>query len=221
MSKLVFLMFKFGLKIFIIALLLVVFSSGGHAQEKEARTCVMFFSYSASMAAYQNMLDGFNDSFIQPQSGPISIVTEYLDIGRTNNENYGRSIVGMYNQKYKENGVDLIIAVGPEILPFLKKAGLNMLKNSPLILADIFTSKSDSVNNASQVNGLPIYLKYDYFNKSLKTICELFPDRRTVYSVIGDGMLDNYYKSILKTSQDIFSGTHSFIDITGKLLNKL
>jgi signal transduction histidine kinase len=195
--------------------MLITFSSGGFAQEKKVRTCVMFYSYSASMVAYQNMMDGFKESFIQPLDGPISIVTEYLDIGRTNNEAYGRSIVEMYNQKYNENGIDLIIAVGPGILPFLKMAGLKMLKYSPLILVDIFTSKADSINNASHVNGLPIYLKYNYFSKSLNTICELFPDRRDVYCVNGDGMLDKYYKSILEESQDSYSGKHKFINITG------
>ena len=175
----------------------------------------MFFSYSASMNAYHNMLDGFNESFIQPLNGPVSIVTEYLDIGRTNNEAYGRSIVEMYNQKYSENGIDLIIAVGPGILPFLKSAGLKMLKNSPLILVDIFTSQTDSVNNASQVNGLSIYLKYNYFSKSFNTICELFPDRKYVYCVNGNGGLDKYYRSILKDSQDRYNGKHEFIDITG------
>jgi signal transduction histidine kinase len=161
------------------------------------------------------MLDGFKESFIQPLHAPVSIVTEYLDLGRTNNEAYARSIVDMYNQKYNENGIDLIIAVGPGILPFLKKAGLKMLKNSPLILVDIFTSQTDSLNNASQVNALPIYLKYKYFSKSYNTICELFPDRRYVYSVIGDGMLDKYYLSILKDSQDSHGGDREFIDITG------
>jgi len=206
---------RFVYKIIITALLLLTFYPGGVAQGKKARTCVMFFSYSASMVAYQNMLDGFNESFIQPLSGPISIVTEYLDIGRTNNEAYGRSIVEMYNQKYKENGIDLIIAVGPGILPFLKKAGLKMLKSSPLILVDIFTSQADSVNNASQVNALPIYLKYNYFSISFNKICELFPERRYVYCVNGDGGLDNYYKSILKNIQDSYNGTQKLIDITG------
>jgi signal transduction histidine kinase len=208
-------MYRFGSKIIITAILLFVFSPAIHAQEKKVRTCVMFFSYSASMVAYQNMLDGFNDSFVQPLGSPVSIVTEYLDIGRTNNEAYGRSIVKMYNEKFNENGIDLIIAIGPGIIPFLKKAGLKMLKNSPLILVDIYTSQEDSVNNAYQVNELPIYLKYNYFGKSIKTICDLFPDRRSVYCVNGDGMLDKYYKSILKDSQDSYSGTHKFIDITG------
>jgi signal transduction histidine kinase len=208
-------MYRFRYKILITALLLITFSPAVPAQEKKVRTCVMFYSYSASMVAYQNMLDGFKESFIQPLTGPVSIVTEYLDLGRTNNEVYGRSIVKMYNQKYNENGIDLIIAVGPGILPFLKQAGLKMLYNSPLILVDIFTSQADSVNNASQVNGLPIYLKYNYFNKSFNTICELFPDRRNVYCVNGDGTLDKYYKSIVKDVQDSYSGTHKFIDITG------
>jgi signal transduction histidine kinase len=204
-----------GFKIIITALLFILFSPNGSGQEKKARTCVIFFSYSASMNAYQNMLDGFNESFIQPLSNPASIVTEYLDIGRTNDESYGRSIVEMYNQKFNENGIDLIIAVGPGILPFLKKAGLKMLKNSPLILVDIFTSQADSVNNAYQINELPIYLKYEYFSKSLITICDLFPDRRNVYCVNGDAMLDNYYKSILKDAQDSYRGSHKFADITG------
>jgi signal transduction histidine kinase len=204
-----------GFKIVITSLLFIAFSSGGLGQEKKARTCVMFFSYSASMVAYQNMMDGFNESFIQPLSGPVSIVTEYLDIGRTNNETYGRSIVEMYNQKYNENGIDLIIAVGPGILPFLKKAGLKMLNSSPLILVDIFTSETDSINNASQVNGLSIYLKYNYFSKSFNTICELFPDRKDIYCVNGEGMLDKYYNSILKESQDSYTRTHKFTDITG------
>jgi signal transduction histidine kinase len=208
-------MYKFSFKILLAAFLLVTASPAGKAQEKKVRTCVMFFSYSASMVAYQNMLDGFNESFIQPLHSPVSIVTEYLDLGRTNNEAYGRSIVEMYNEKFNDNGIDLIIAVGPGILPFLKNAGLKMLKNSPLILVDIFTSKEDSVNNAFQVNELPIYLKYNYFSKSIKTICDLYPDRQSVYCVNGDGMLDKYYKSILKATQDIYKGTHNFFDITG------
>jgi signal transduction histidine kinase len=206
---------RFGFKIIIASLLLVLFPPDGLGQEKSARTCVIFFSYSASMNAYQNMLDGFNETFIQPFNRPVSIVTEYLDIGRTKNESYGRSIVEMYNQKYNENGIDLIIAVGPGILPFLKSAGLKMLKNSPLILVDIFTSQADSVNNASQVNGLPIYLKYNYFTKSFNIISELFPDRRNIYCVNGDATFDNYYKSILKESQKSYKGLHKFIDITG------
>lgn len=208
-------MYRFGIKILITAFLLLTISSGVPAQENKARTCVIFFSYSASMVAYQNMLDGFNESFIQPLDKPISIVSEYLDIGRTDNEAYGRSIVEMYNQKYKESGIDLIIAVGPGILPFLKKADLKMLKNAPLILVDIYTSPADSVTNASQINGMPMYLKYNYFTKSFKKICELFPDQRTVYCVNGDGILDNYYFSILKDSQQNNSGTHNFINITG------
>jgi signal transduction histidine kinase len=208
-------MFRFGFKLVITTLILIVFSPAGLAQEKKVHTCVMFFSYSASMGAYQNMLEGFNKSFIQPLSGPVSIVTEYLDIGRSNNENYGRSIVEMYNKKYNDDGIDLIIAVGPGILPFLKKAGLKMLKNSPLILVDIFTSQADSIDNTSQVNSLPIYLKYNYFTKALNKICELFPERRSVYCVNGDGGLDNYYLSILKDSEKSYNGTHKFIDITG------
>ena len=209
-------MYRFGYKIIINSLpSYYLFFWSDYAQEKKVRTCVMFFSFSASMGAYQNMLDGFNESFIQPLSSPVSIVAEYLDLGRTNNEAYGRSIVEMYNEKYKENGVDLIIAVGPGILPFLKKAGLKMLKNSPLILVDIYTTPTDSVNNAAQVNELPIYLKYNYFSKSFNTIFALFPDRRNIYCVNGDGGLDKYYKSILKDSQDSYSGTHKFIDITG------
>jgi signal transduction histidine kinase len=208
-------MYRNGIKIIITTLLLIIFSSGGLAQEKKVRTCVMFFSYSASMVAYQNMLEGFKDSFIQPLNQPVSIVVEYLDLGRTNSGSYGKSIVDMYNQKYKENGIDLIIAVGPGILPFLKQAGLKMLYKSPIILVDIFTSQADSVDNASQINELPIYLKYNYFGKSLNTICNLFPDRRNVYCVNGDGMLDKYYKSILKDSQRSSSGTHKFFDITG------
>jgi len=171
------------------------------------------------------MLDGFDESFIRQLGSPVSIVTEYLDIGRINNEAYGRLIVEMYNQRYKENGIDLIIAVGPGILPFLKKAGLKMLRNSPLILVDVFTSPNDSVNNEAQVNGLPIYLKFNYFDKSLNLICELFPDRRSVYCVHGNGQIDNYYKSILKHSEELHSGTHKFIDITGisidSTLNKI
>jgi signal transduction histidine kinase len=207
-------MYRFGIKIIITTLLILYFSIAGLAQEKKVRTCVIFFSYSASMNAYQNMLDGFDDTFIQPFDAPVSIVKEYLDIGRTSSEAYGRSIVEMYNQKYNDEGIDLIIAVGPGILPFLKKEGLKMLKNSPLILVDIFTSQADSVNNASGVNSLPIYLKYNYFNKSLNSICELFPDRSAVYCVNGNGALDYYYKSILDDARNSYRGTHKFIDIT-------
>ena len=208
-------MCRFGFKIATAVLLLITVFPSGLAQEKEVRTCVIFFSYQASFVAYQTMLGGFNETFKEPSGKPISIVLEYLDLGRTDNEAYGRSIVEMYNQKYNENSVDLIIMVGPGTLPFLKSADLKILKNSPSISVDIFISQTDSVITTSDVNVLPIYLRYNYFPESLNSVCALFPDRRNVYCVNGDAILDSYFKSIMKDYQDSYRGTHKFIDITG------
>ena len=73
------------------------------------------------LAAYQNISEGFNSTFKNSSGESFNILFEYLDIGRNTGNGYGKSVVELYNKKFKEHPIDLIITVAPWTYPFLKR----------------------------------------------------------------------------------------------------
>jgi len=78
-------------------------------------------------------MEGFHDSFVKEYKEPCNLLIEYLDIGRSKDDSYAKSIIEMYNEKFKNTRIDLLISVGPGTLSLLQKYDLKMLTTAPVI----------------------------------------------------------------------------------------
>jgi two-component system, cell cycle sensor histidine kinase and response regulator CckA len=207
-------MIKIRLKIIITILLIIGINNTGLCQVKKVRTIVIFYSYNAGLVAYQNINDGFNSTFKNSFGESFNILIEYLDIGRSTDNRYAKTVVELYNKKFKEHSIDLIITVAPWAYPFLKDAGLEALKNTPVICVENYSLLSDSGYYVLPEKTTEIVLKYD-FKKTLKTAMSLFPGYRDVYIITGSGAVDTTSDFSLKGLESEFGRDHKFIYISG------
>jgi signal transduction histidine kinase len=122
--------------------------------------------------------------------------------------------VDIYNGKFKEIPIDLIISIGPWTYSFLKEAGLKALGHIPVISWNNLGPVSDTLIYIEEYKTLEINLKYD-FSGTFKKAFDLFPDFRDVYVITGSGEHADRYKKLIKAAEENSLNTHSFNYITG------
>jgi signal transduction histidine kinase len=199
--------------VFIVFLLLFTLSQQLISQDK-VKNIVVFFSFSANLPAYQNILDGIKSTISVNPEEPGNLIVEYLDIGRSDNDDYVRYIINLYNKKYAETKIDLLIIIGPGINLVLEKYDFKPMKTTPVISLEMDIPGRRSLKNFLNNDFLEIILNLNV-SKSLKTAFELFPDYKNVYVVSGNSNTDLYFTSLVAASKKEFVPDHNFFFISG------
>ena len=174
------------------------------------------------MPSYQIFLEGFKSTFPEKFEEPYNLVVEYLDIGRTTDNDYAKHIVKIYNEKIKTSPIDLLITIPPFTYELMQQYGLDALSNTPTLhfklpqLADAPTDIS-SVTHANQ-NTLEITLNYE-ISKTLLSAFELFPSYKDVYIISGSSATDMYFTGLTRESVKGFTKSHNFIFRNGITLD--
>ena len=102
---------KFGILFSLLFVIFVIPSETFAA--KKVRTIAVFFSMDANLPAYANLLEGIRSSLSEGSAEPYNLLTEYLDLGRSKDEEHARHLVELYNEKFQHNKPDLLITFGP------------------------------------------------------------------------------------------------------------
>ncbi len=199
---------KISNKIFFRILLFLLLVPCAAYSAKPIKTVLIFFSWNSNLPAYQNMLEGFNAAFSEEPGVTCNLAIEYLDLIRPGNEIVVKTIVDLYNDKYKNIPIDLLVIVGPNGYPALKQYGLKALENTPILCVDNENLINDSILYPSGPNMVKISLNYDIY-PTLKTAFSLFPDYKDVYVINGSTPIDNYYLDKFKIAIRSFDTTHS------------
>ncbi len=187
---------------------------------KKVKTIAVFFSMDANLPAYTNMLEGIRSSLSEGSAEPYNLLTEYLDIGRSKDEEHARHLVELYNEKFQNNKPDLLITVGPFTYSLLTKFGLEALKNTPSINLESDPLVVNTPAPLPNPYGIFINVKFR-ISETLKHAFELFPKYREVYVITGNSNTDFYITGLLKKSAADFKSTHHFTFINGITLDSM
>ena len=114
----------------------------------------------------------------------------------------------------KRDNIDLLITFGPGIYPLLQKHGFKALNESPHIAVEFDKLSGESNGYLQSQNTLGIIVKLN-FNKSLRTIFELFPNSKNVYIVSGAAPIDKYINQALRRDLKIYERTLNINFISG------
>jgi signal transduction histidine kinase len=185
----------------------------GYSAEK-VKTVAIFFAWDASIPAYHNILEGFRNTFGQHSGKSCNLLIEYLDMNRLHNESYAGNIIHIYNEKYRNTGIDMVIAVGPNCYPVLKKYGLKALEKAPVICVDNDDLAQDPVFREDARGVFRILVNYD-FRKSIRQAIALFPDHKDIYVISGNSPTDKYYANKVKMSTASLEDDYHFIFLSG------
>ena len=156
------------------------------------------------------MLEGFEAAFSEEPGVTCNLAIEYLDLSRPGNEIVVKTIVDLYNDKYDNIPIDLLVIVGPDGYPVLKEYGLKALENTPILCVDNENLINDSLMYPASPNMVKISLDYDFY-PTLKNAFSLFPEYKDVYVINGITPMDSYYLNKFKIASGTFDNSHSFI----------
>jgi signal transduction histidine kinase len=201
-------------RIFTIVLLLIFLIPLKTYAQNKVKNVVVFFSYSSTLPAFQNIMEGFKSTFYARNNEPVNFILEYLDTGRSGKEEYAKYIFDMYNKKSKEIKIDLFITIGPGMNALLLKYGGDELKSGNIINVDIDIPNRIPLQDLNLNYGVEIVAKFKV-RKTLKEAFDLFPDFRNVFVISGISKLDMFFSSLVMASKAEFEPSYNFKFISG------
>jgi signal transduction histidine kinase len=201
-------------QILVFIFLSLFFATQPSFSQNKLQTIVVFFTQNANTGAYTMFMDGFRSKLMKEVDLKYNIKVEYLDIGRVPNDDYASNIVNLYNEKFTNTPIDLIIVIGPSGLRTLETYGLKAIENTPVISIENYGMNPDSVFYPLKENLLRIFLKYDH-NKTIKTAFELFPDHKNVFLIYGVSALDEYYVKSVRSKIKDYCETRNIVFVSG------
>jgi signal transduction histidine kinase len=201
---------KISNKIFFRLLLFLLLVPVAAYSAKPIKTVLIFFAWNSNLPGYQKMLEGFEAAFDEEPGVTCNLAIEYLDLSRPGNEIVVKTIVDLYNDKYNNIPIDLLVIVGPDGYPVLKENGLKALENTPILCVDNENLINDSTRYPAVPNMVKISLNYNFY-PTLKTAFSLFPEYKDVYVINGSTPMDGYYLNKFKIASGTFDNSHSFI----------
>jgi signal transduction histidine kinase len=205
---------KYNSAKFVLSLLFLLLFAQNTFSEDRVKNIVVFFSYNSGIPGYQKVLEELKKTFDERKGTPVNIIVEYLDIGRSDNEEYPWFIIDLYKKKIKETKIDLVIIAGPEINPLLLKYGGNLLHSVPVINIDIADPGRTTLKDLNVENGIDIVLKFKISN-TLRQAFALCPDHKNVFVINGHSKLDSFFEALVKNSENEFGPDYHFKYITG------
>jgi len=203
---------KSGYKTFIVFFLFLIPLASYSG--RNVKNILIFFSLNPTVPGYQNFMEGFRSSLNEQNDEPYNLLIEYLDVGRFPNDEHSKEVVSLYNDRYKETKIDLVITVAPGTFELLNKLGLEALKTSPVINIEFKNFSITSNLHKLDPNVLNIDIKLDVA-KTLRTAFNLFPDRKNVFVMSGVAPSDIYLMSVAREGAKSFNNSHNFTFISG------
>jgi len=174
----------------ILLFILISICSGQNEEVPEDKNILIFFSLQPSTPANRVILDGIRTKLTAEFGDHYNLHMEYLEMDRFPQGSFPTERIDLYNEKYRDVKIDLLICVGVNLVGTLKAHAENYLLNLPAVSLDYDVSEFGfpwdiSLNDKTTT----IAMKFE-IDKTISTILELFPETNSIYFISGISALD-------------------------------
>lgn len=180
------------------------------AQQNESKNILILFSMNQGLVAYQLILENFKDVLREEYGKPFKLSVEYLDVGKFPDLSYQQFLFDRINAKYKNTHLDLIVFVGPSIIPLINNYAAQYLKEIPAISID-FKDPFDQ-NKSYSINSKTTTILVDVDAKSnFELAFKLFPKNNSVYVISGSAKVDKFLLKIVMSESHEYEKSKKII----------
>lgn len=170
--------------------------------DSKTKNILILFSLIPTTPAYRTILDGIRQKLTEEYGYAYRLHQEYLETDRFTDDSYQRERFNLYNDKYRNLDIDLLIVVGINIIPTVKKYASKYLLLLPTVSLDYDFSNYGiqteiRLNNKTASLGLKLNVE-----KSIATALDLFPETETVYFICGSSIYDKLFMEISKKAAE-------------------
>lgn len=199
---------------FLISLLLSSNTFGQRTDVSREKNILILFAQAPSTPAYRIMLDGIRQKLDEEYGESYYLHTEYLEIERYPKGEYPKERFALYNSKYEQLKLDLLICVGIDIVSTLKNHASSQILNLPTVSIDIDLSgsginKNLVLNNKTTLLGLRLNIR-----RTIDDALILFPGTSSIYFLCGIARTDSVFKYLSQKEAERLKGTKKVVFIT-------
>jgi len=192
---------------------LMLLSSTVYSQKSDdTKNILVMFSLNEGTIAYNLLLENFKNTLREKYSGQYKLFVEYLEVTKFPGLSYQHYLFDQYNQKYSNTRIDLLVCVGPQIIPILEKFAEPQITSAPTISLDLFNPYSDSNKYSLHPNTLEVLVNIDV-KKNFELAISLFPKYKSIYIISGSAGVDKFFNRMILDASKEFSATHKIINI--------
>ncbi len=183
-------MVRKGILSVILLFILICNCPGSYEQSVDNKNILVLFSLQPTTPAYRVILDGIRTKLTAEFGDNYNLHMEYLEMDRFPQGNYPMERIDLYNVKYRDVKIDLLICVGVNLVGTLKAHAESYLLDLPAVSLDYDMSEYGftwdiSLNDKTT----SISMKFE-IGKTISTILELFPETSSIYFISGLSSLD-------------------------------
>ncbi len=209
-------------KIIIFSLLFFFYIQDIHADDaKGNKNILVLHAMVPSTPAYRIITDGIRTKLTEGFGDHYNLHLDYLESERFPRGAYPKERFELFNEKYKDVDLDLLICIGVDIVDPVKKNASEKILNLPAIVIDFDLSeygiKQDLVLNDKTV---VIGLKIDV-SGTLNSAVSLFPERTAVYFVMGTSKADLLYGEATRAAAKKFDQRITSHFLTGMSMDQV
>jgi len=127
---------------------------------------------------------------------------EYLDVERYPKGNYPKERFELYNEKYRDIKIDLLICVGSDAVDPIKKNAESYILNLPTVSVDLdFSNYGYATDLRLNDHTAVLGLKFN-IDKWLSTALSYFPATSSIYFISGSAALDSILMSVIREASN-------------------
>jgi hypothetical protein len=208
-------------------LFVIIFASllyktyGVNSYPDRNKNILVLFSMAPTTPAYRYIADGIQEKLTRELGSSYSLHMEYLETERYPKGKFPREIFDLYNKKYEDVKLDLLICVGVDIISTVKNYADSLIQNLPEITIDFDLSEYGhrfdlSLNPRTAVIGLRLDA-----GKTLSEALDIFPETSSIYFICGISRVDSLYMNISKEAAKMFSNKINVSFITQKSMDEV
>jgi signal transduction histidine kinase len=198
-------------RIIFIVLLVLLDNLSLHSEETAGnKNILILYSLAPSTPAYRVLTDGIRNKLTEAYGDAYNLHMEYLETERYPKSEYPKERFDLYNEKYNDVPLDLLICVGIDIIETVKKNADAHLLNLPAITIDFdlteYGMQMDlKAHDRTTVIGMTLNVP-----ETVNSAMELFPGRTRIYFISGISRADQMYLQATKAASAKFDPRKNF-----------
>jgi signal transduction histidine kinase len=196
-------------------------ASGINSTEPGNKDILILLAFAPNTPAYRILLDGIRQKLTDEYGDSYNLHMEYLETEKYPKGKYPEERFKVYNRKYEDVSLDLLICVGLDIVSKIKKYGDDHLKNLPAIIIDYDLSRYGMPYDVTlNIRSTVIRLKMEA-GKTISEALDIFPGTSNIYFICGIGPSDSIYTKISRIESEKLDKRYKISFIYDKSMDEI
>jgi len=172
-------------------------ASGGQQQKSKTKRVLILYSYHESLPWERLIDESLRATVTSKATFHVEIYSEHTNLVTYTDDEYLHKLVDLYQYKYSDRSMDLVIGVGEEAADFLLGYGDELFSQVPMVF--VTTEGLAPRRSFSGPNRTSLEWGFD-IKATVDLIAELLPQTRQIFIVAGTTVTDRKLMKLAQTS---------------------